>query len=68
MVLITPRVIEDPKEWNEIRIGMQGALQNLQLPEPTAAAPISGGGTTGTPVHPAPAQPSPGDTAWVFRP
>jgi general secretion pathway protein D len=68
VVLITPRVIEDPKEWNEIRMGMQGALQNLQLPEPTAAAPISGGGTTGTPARPAPAQPSPGDTAWVIRP
>jgi general secretion pathway protein D len=37
VVLITPRVIEDPREWNEIRLGMQGALQNLQLPEPTAA-------------------------------
>jgi general secretion pathway protein D len=68
VVLITPRVIEDPKEWNEIRMGMQGALQNLQLPEPTAAAPISGGGTTGTPARPAVAQPSPGDTAWVVQP
>ena len=68
VVLITPRVIEDPKEWNEIRIGMQGALQNLELPEPTASAHVSGGGTTGTPARPASAQPSPGDTAWVIRP
>jgi general secretion pathway protein D len=68
VVLITPRVIEDPKEWNEIRIGMQGALQNLELPEPTAAAPVSGGGTTDEPARPTSAQPSPGDTAWVVRP
>jgi general secretion pathway protein D len=68
VVLITPRVIEDPKEWNEIRMGMQGALQNIELPEPHAAAPISGGDTTGTPAHPMPAQPSPGDTAWVVQP
>jgi general secretion pathway protein D len=68
VVLITPRVIEDPKEWNEIRIGMQGALQNLQLPEPHAAAPGRGGDTTVTPTQPLPAQPSPGDTAWVVQP
>ncbi len=37
VVLITPRVIEDPRQWNDIRIGMQGALENLVLPEPTAA-------------------------------
>jgi len=37
VVLITPRVIEDPREWNDIRIGMQGALENLVLPESTAA-------------------------------
>jgi general secretion pathway protein D len=46
VVLITPRVIEDPREWNEIRIGMQGALHNLQLPEPTAARVGSGGAAT----------------------
>jgi general secretion pathway protein D len=68
VVLITPRVIEDPKEWNEIRMGMQGALQNIELPEPHAAAPGRGGDTTGTPAHPTPAQPSPGDTAWVVQP
>jgi general secretion pathway protein D len=68
VVLITPRVIEDPKEWNEIRMGMQGALQNIVLPEPHAAAPGRGGDTTGTAAHPAPAQPSPGDTAWVVQP
>ena len=46
VVIITPRVIEDPKEWNEIRLGMQGALQNLELPEPvTAAAGRSAGAT-----------------------
>jgi general secretion pathway protein D len=46
VVLITPRVIEDPKEWNEIRIGMQGALQNLVLPEPNASGYGRGGFTT----------------------
>jgi general secretion pathway protein D len=52
VVLITPRVIEDPKEWNEIRIGMQGALQNLVLPEPNASA--YGRGAVTTPVVPLP--------------
>jgi hypothetical protein len=45
-------VIEDPKEWSEIRIGMQGALQNLVLPEPNASAYGRGGVTT--PVVPLP--------------
>lgn len=48
VVLITPRVIEDPREWNDIRIGMQGALQNLVLPEPTADVPGRGAGATAT--------------------
>jgi general secretion pathway protein D len=56
VVLITPRVIEDPREWNEIRIGMQGALHNLQLPEPTAAGAGSGGAAT-TAVGTAPPAP-----------
>jgi general secretion pathway protein D len=46
VILITPRVIEDPKEWNEIRLGLQGALQNLQLPEPGSAAAGRSGGAT----------------------
>lgn len=46
VVLITPRVIEDPREWNSIRIGLQGAMQNLHLPEPDAAAPERGGDAT----------------------
>jgi general secretion pathway protein D len=54
VVLITPRVIEDPKEWNDIRIGMQGALQNLELPPPTAAATSRGGGATSA-LEPPPA-------------
>jgi general secretion pathway protein D len=37
VVLITPRVIDDPREWDSIRIGLQGALENLRLPEPSAA-------------------------------
>jgi len=53
VVLITPRVIEDPREWNDIRIGMQGALQNLVLPEPTTAG--TGRGASATP-GPAPAE------------
>ena len=48
VVLITPRVIEDPREWNDVRIGMQGALQNLVLPEPTAAGTGRGAGATAT--------------------
>ena len=57
VVLITPRVIEDPREWNEIRLGMQGALHNLQLPEPTAAGVVRGGTATPAvgPALPAPA-------------
>jgi general secretion pathway protein D len=50
VVLITPRVIEDPRQWNDIRIGMQGALENLVLPEPTAAG--LGRGEIATPVAP----------------
>ena len=50
VLLITPRVIEDPRQWNDIRIGMQGALENLVLPEPTAAG--VGRGEITTPVVP----------------
>ncbi|MCM2311511.1 MAG: hypothetical protein NDI84_08910 [Steroidobacteraceae bacterium] len=46
VVLITPRVIEDPREWDSIRIGLQGAMQNLHLPEPLTAAPERGGDAT----------------------
>jgi general secretion pathway protein D len=46
VVIITPRVIEDPKEWSEIRLGMQGALQNLELPEPVSTAAGRGAGAT----------------------
>jgi type II secretory pathway component GspD/PulD (secretin) len=46
VVLITPRVIEDPREWDSIRIGLQGALENLRLPEPAIAAPSRGGEAT----------------------
>ncbi len=50
VLLITPRVIEDPRQWNDIRIGMQGALENLVLPESTAAGVERGAITT--PVGP----------------
>lgn len=65
VVLITPRVIEDPKEWNEIRVGMQGALQNLALPEPNASAYGRGGVTTpaGPPAVPPPVPTEPFDAA-----
>jgi general secretion pathway protein D len=56
VVLITPRVIEDPREWDQIRLGMQGALQNLQLPEPTAAG-VGRGGAATTAVGTAPPAP-----------
>lgn len=46
VVLITPRVIDDPRQWNDIRIGMQDVLQNLVLPEPTAAGAGRGAGAT----------------------
>lgn len=46
VVLITPRVIDDPRQWNEIRYGMQEALQQLVLPEPSAAGPNRGAGAT----------------------
>ncbi len=64
VVLITPRVIEDPKEWNEIRIGMQGALENLQLPEPSAAATVRGAGATAVPAAPPAVTPPPPTTPW----
>jgi general secretion pathway protein D len=48
VVLITPRVIDDPRQWNDIRIGMQGVLENLVLPEPTSAG--TGRGVGATPV------------------
>ena len=67
VVLITPRVIEDPKEWNEIRLGMQGALQNLELPEPTSAATISGGSATPAPA-PVPSAQQPADPAVAPAP
>jgi len=37
IVLITPRVIDDPGEWAQIRVGMQQAFQHLRLPEPALA-------------------------------
>jgi outer membrane protein OmpA-like peptidoglycan-associated protein len=40
VVLITPRVIDDPSEWSQIRVGMQTAFTRLQLPESTAAAAV----------------------------
>jgi general secretion pathway protein D len=58
VVLITPRVIEDPREWNEIRLGMQGALQNLSLPEAGSAATSRGAGATPAPAPVPPAQAS----------
>jgi general secretion pathway protein D len=68
VVLITPRVIEDPREWNEIRLGMQGALHNLQLPEPTAAG-VRRGGTATPAVGPAlPAPPAPYGVSEVSPP
>ena len=66
VILITPRVIEDPKEWNEIRIGMQGALQNLVLPEPNASAYGRGGVTT--PVVPLPPPATPPATQPATQP
>ncbi len=37
IVLITPRVIDDPGEWAQICVGMQQAFQHLRLPEPALA-------------------------------
>jgi general secretion pathway protein D len=64
VLLITPRVIDDPREWNDIRIGMQGALQNLVLPESTAAGVARGAGATPlAPAANAPASVGPIDSA-----
>jgi general secretion pathway protein D len=38
VVLITPRVIDDPSEWSQIRVGMQQAFTHLQLPATSVAA------------------------------
>lgn len=63
VVLITPRVIDDPRQWNDIRIGMQDVLQNLVLPEPTAAGTVRGAGTTpASPPVEAPVAPDAGDS------
>lgn len=39
VVLLTPRVIDNPDEWDTIRNGLQDALENLRLPETTPLAP-----------------------------
>jgi general secretion pathway protein D len=40
VLLITPRVIEDPSEWSAIRNGLQQGLENLVLPpEPPLPVP-----------------------------
>jgi general secretion pathway protein D len=50
VVLLTPRILDDPSEWSRLRVGMQSAFEHLRLPEePQAVAPA-----------PAPA-PAPGD-------
>jgi len=41
IVLITPKVIDDPAEWSQIRVGMQQAFQHLRLPESAAAPPAA---------------------------
>jgi len=46
VVLITPRVIDDPRQWSDIRYGMQEALHQLVLPEPRAASHGRGAGAT----------------------
>jgi general secretion pathway protein D len=38
VLLITPRVIDTPDEWDAIRGGLERALDYLQLPPPAAAA------------------------------
>lgn len=40
VVLITPRVIDDPGEWAQIRVGMQQAFTHLQLPPQATAAVV----------------------------
>lgn len=47
VVLLTPRVIENPDEWETIRQGLEGALEHLTLPParplgppPAAPAPV----------------------------
>jgi general secretion pathway protein D len=37
VLLITPRVIDTPDEWDAIRGGLERALDYLQLPPPAAA-------------------------------
>jgi general secretion pathway protein D len=51
IVLITPRVIDDPSEWAQIRVGMQQAFEHLRLPEPSAVpVALSGEAATGTEI------------------
>ena len=46
VILLTPRVVDNPDDWETIRYGMQGALENLHLPglPPGGQKPLSQSG------------------------
>lgn len=45
VVLITPRVIKDPSEWDQIRVGLQQAFEHLVLPP---SPPVASSGSEKT--------------------
>jgi general secretion pathway protein D len=47
VVLITPRIIENPEEWDNIRAGLQDAMQLLQIPAPPVASGSGSGAGPG---------------------
>lgn len=48
VVLITPRIIENPDEWDNIRAGLQGGLALLQLPDAPVATATGGAAGNGS--------------------
>jgi len=48
VVLITPRIIENPDEWDNIRAGLQSATTLLQLPAAPVATATGGAAGTGS--------------------
>jgi general secretion pathway protein D len=68
VVLITPRVIENPDEWSDIRSGLEDALENLELPPravaPTPPAASAPGTAPATPAVPSVGAPASDATPW----
>jgi general secretion pathway protein D len=60
VLLITPRVIEGPDEWDAVRGGLERALEHIKLPAPPVTAP--------PPAAPGRVQPKPAGAAPASLP